>query len=83
MTRKRYDHAQDVFVDAPGLKEADDYDRGEELYRRVGARFPVEKWVELPSGRVTAIIDPNVLPSGVTAGDVETALVNMKQEGWI
>lgn len=83
MARKRFDHAQDVLVDQTAVKDVDDYERGEELYRRVGARFPVAKWVELPNGRVTAVIDTADLPSGVTAGDVETALANMKQDGWI
>lgn len=55
-------------------------DASEDLYARVGERFPV-RWD--PWSTAEPVIDPDDLPSGVAEADVETALGNMKTDGVI
>lgn len=77
MTHEQFDYpnaSMTSYSDA----ETDVQAWAEELYSRVGARFPV-KW---PGDNPRQpIVDSNDLPSGVSMSDVETALSNMKSDG--
>lgn len=86
MTHKRFDHANEVLSDQrghAGVRLPDGVtvdDAAEDLYSRLGERFPVtwEPWS--PAEPRT---DTSELPSGVSESDVETALANMKADGML
>lgn len=82
MTKKRYHHPAEKLNDPsthnnkllPEGVSVDD--AAEELYDRVGERFPVS-WE--PWATAEPLVEVDRLPSGVTEADVESALTAMKR----
>ena len=82
MTRKRYHYndetlTEDLANDGVSIQDPT-ADYSEELYSRVGVRFPVT-WEA--KSRAEPIIDTEDLPDSVSGADVESALTDMKNEG--
>lgn len=86
MTHKRFDHPNGALKDMNGYSGINlpdgvsPEDAAEDLYSRVGERFPV-KWE--PWATAEPVVDTNNLPQGVTEMDVENALNNMKANGML
>lgn len=84
MTHKRYSHPDSAILDKTGYegrhlpKGVTIAQSAEELYSRVGARFPVQ-WE--PWAAAEPVIDTNDLPDGVSEADVESALNGMVADG--
>lgn len=86
MTRKRFDHPNDQLKQMQGYNGVDlpdgvtVEDAAEDLYNRVGERFPVE-WD--PWASAEPKIDTSSLPDNVSETDVENALAAMKNNGML
>lgn len=84
MTHKRFDHPNDTLKEMRGYSGVqlpdgvDVHAAAENLYNRVGARFPVE-WE--PWATAEPKVDTDEFPNGVSESDVEAALSNMKADG--
>lgn len=86
MTHKRFDYPNDALKDIQGYNGVQlpegitPREMREELFSRLGERFPVRNE---PWSKAEPVIDTNDLPSGISEADVETALANMKTDGFL